>query len=127
MKPYILESLRQRYPVGTRVELVSMDDVQAPPIGTKGTVRGVDDIGSILVQWDNGCTLNVVYGEDECKVIEPTRICPFCKEAYTDYPALSRTDNKTEICPTCGVREALLHFGVKKNKVEEFITTYIKK
>jgi len=127
MKPYILESLRERYPVGTRVELIRMDDIQAPPIGTKGTVKGVDDIGSILVQWDNGCTLNVVYGEDECKVLEPTRICPFCKETYTDYPALSRTDNKTEICPTCGVREALLHFGVKKNKVEEFITTYIKK
>lgn len=58
---------------------------------------------------------------------EKTRICPFCKETYTDYPALSRMDSKTEICPTCGVREALLHFGVKKNKVEEFITTYIKK
>lgn len=127
MKSCILERLRERYPVGTRVELVRMDDVQGPPIGTKGTVKGVDDIGSILVQWDNGSSLNVVYGEDECKIIQPERICPFCKKTYTDYPALSRTDSKTEICPTCGVREALLHFGVKKNKVEEFITTYIKK
>ena len=38
-----LEALRSRYPAGTRVELLQMDDVQAPPIGTKGTVTGVDD------------------------------------------------------------------------------------
>lgn len=41
--------LRSRYPAGTRVELVRMDDPQAPPTGTKGTVRGVDDAGNILV------------------------------------------------------------------------------
>ena len=55
----IVEMLRRQYPVGTRVELVRMDDPQAPPIGTKGTVRGVDDIGSIMVAWDNGCGLSV--------------------------------------------------------------------
>ena len=46
-----------------------MDDPQAPPIGTKGTVRGVDDISSIMVAWDNGCGLSVAYGEDECRVL----------------------------------------------------------
>ncbi len=66
----ILESLRKKYPKGTRVELVKMDDVQAPPIGTKGTVIGVDDIGSIMVSWDSGSSLNVVYGEDVIKVIK---------------------------------------------------------
>lgn len=44
-----------------------MDDPQAPPIGTKGTVRGVDDIGSIMVAWDNGCGLSVAYDEDFCR------------------------------------------------------------
>ena len=44
-----------------------MDDVQAPPIGTKGTVYGVDDTGSMLVNWDNGSGLNVVYGVDSCR------------------------------------------------------------
>ena len=62
-----VERLRWEYPVGCRVELVQMDDVQAPPIGTKGTVRGVDDIGSIMVRWDNGCGLSVAYGEDMCR------------------------------------------------------------
>lgn len=66
----ILESLRKKYPKGTRVELVKMDDVQAPPIGTKGTVIGVDDIGSIMISWDNGSSLNVVYGEDVVKVLK---------------------------------------------------------
>ena len=67
----VLLALRERYPKGARVELVQMDDAQAPPVGTKGTVRGVDDMGSIMVAWDNGCGLSVAYGEDICrKVVE---------------------------------------------------------
>ena len=65
----VVEVLRQQYPVGTQVELVRMDDPQAPPIGTKGTVKGVDDIGSIMVAWDNGCGLSVAYGADICKKV----------------------------------------------------------
>ena len=60
----IVERIRREYPAGTRVVLVRMDDVQAPPVGTKGTVKGVDDTGSLLMRWDNGSGLNVVYGED---------------------------------------------------------------
>ena len=64
-----VESLRRAYPVGCRVELVQMDDPQAPPVGTMGTVSGVDDIGSIMVRWDNGSGLSVVFGEDRCRRI----------------------------------------------------------
>ena len=64
-----VERVRKEYPVGTRVELVRMDNPQAPPVGTKGTVRGVDDIGSIMVAWDNGCGLSVTYNEDSCRVV----------------------------------------------------------
>jgi hypothetical protein len=64
IRPEQLELLRRTYPNGTRVELVRMDDVQAPPIGTKGTVYGIDDTGSLLIHWDNGSGLNVIYGED---------------------------------------------------------------
>ena len=59
-----VERIRRDYPAGTRVELVRMDDAQAPSAGTKGTVKGVDDTGSLLMRWDNGSGLNVVYGED---------------------------------------------------------------
>ena len=62
-----LERIRRQYPAGTRVELVKMDDFQAPPLGTKGTVIAVDDSGSLLVHWDNGSSLNVIYGIDEVK------------------------------------------------------------
>ena len=60
----VVERIRRQFPVGCRVELLRMDDVQAPPIGTKGTVTGVDDTGSLMVNWDNGCGLNVIYGID---------------------------------------------------------------
>ena len=46
----IVEDIRKHYPVGCRVELIKMDDVQAPSVGAMGTVIGVDDIGSIMVQ-----------------------------------------------------------------------------
>lgn len=64
-----IEKYRREYPVGCRVELVSMDDFQAPPIGTCGTVKGVDDIGNLLVRWDNGSGLNAVLGVDVVRKI----------------------------------------------------------
>lgn len=62
----IVERVRREYPAGCRVKLTHMDDLQAPPLGTLGTVIGVDDTASIMVRWDNGSGLNVVYGEDSC-------------------------------------------------------------
>jgi hypothetical protein len=65
-----VERLRKQYPTGIRVELLQMDDLQAPPVGTKGSVTGVDDSGSIMVNWDNGSGLNIVYGIDICRKLE---------------------------------------------------------
>ncbi len=71
-----IEKLRARYPEGCRVELIKMDDLQAPPPGTKGTVKGVDDIGSIMVSWDNGSHLSVAFGADIVRRLESvTTIC----------------------------------------------------
>lgn len=68
-RPDEIKRLKSQYPVGSRVELVSMDDVQAPPAGTQGTVLGIDDTGSIMVAWDNGSSLNVIFQVDRVKVI----------------------------------------------------------
>ncbi len=68
-----LLNLREKYPAGCRVELLKMDDMQAPKIGTKGTVVGVDDIGSIMVRWDSGSSLSVAFGEDLCRRIHDDR------------------------------------------------------
>ena len=65
-KKEIVERIRKEYPKGTRVRLIKMDDMQAPPLGTEGTVIGVDDTGSIMVAWDNGSSLNVIYNVDKC-------------------------------------------------------------
>ena len=65
----IVERVKKEYPAGTRVELVRMDDFQAPTNGTNGTVRCVEDYAIIMVAWDNGSSLNVVYGEDICRKI----------------------------------------------------------
>lgn len=70
IKRETVERLRKEYPQGCRVQLVKMDDPQAPPVGTCGTVIGVDDIGSIMVNWDNGCGLSVAFGEDRCRRID---------------------------------------------------------
>ena len=67
-----IDFLREQYPAGTRVALVAMDDAQAPPVGTKGTVLAVDDIGSLIMRWDYGSGLNVVLdgGDRVCKLDE---------------------------------------------------------
>jgi len=38
---------------------------------------------------------------------ESMNVCPRCNQEYTGFPALSRVDNKTEICSDCGTQEAL--------------------
>lgn len=64
--------LREQYPVGSRVELVHMDDPYNRKLapGCKGTVRWVDDIGTIHVDWDCGSRLGVAYGEDACRKVD---------------------------------------------------------
>lgn len=57
--------MKECYPVGSRVKLVFMDDAQAPPVGTLGTVSCVDAIGTIHVRWDTGSTLGVT-AVDKC-------------------------------------------------------------
>nr|WP_231288887.1 DUF4314 domain-containing protein [Streptococcus urinalis] len=51
------------------MRLVQMDDPRPVPVGTLGTVLDVDDIGSLIVYWDNGQSLNVLYGIDSVEKI----------------------------------------------------------
>lgn len=69
-----VEDLRQKYTPGTRVRLTRMEYDPAPvPVGTLGTVDGVDDSGSIMVHWDNGSSLSVLFGIDRCEIVEGDR------------------------------------------------------
>ena len=67
-----IERLREQYPPGTRVELVRMDDpynrILKP--GDLGTVEFVDSAGTLVMRWDCGSSLGVVYGEDEVRIVK---------------------------------------------------------
>lgn len=65
-----LEHLKNTYPIGSIIELVEMNDPQAPTPGTKGRVLDIDDIGSLLVAWENGSRLNVLWNIDKVKIVE---------------------------------------------------------
>lgn len=69
MNDTILKQLKSSYPKGTRVKLIQMEDPYPVPVGTLGTVVGVDDIGSLLVKWDNGSQLNVLFGVDSVQKV----------------------------------------------------------
>ena len=63
--------LREQYPKGTRVELVSMNDPYNRKLkpGDQGIVTLVDDMGTIFVDWDCGSGLGVAYGEDRIRKV----------------------------------------------------------
>ena len=65
LKREAIERLKKQYPKGIRVELVIMHDAYPVPPGTKGTVAGIDDIGTIHVKWDNGRIMGCIPGVDE--------------------------------------------------------------
>ena len=65
-----VERMRNQYPPGTRVEVVSLcnEEEHLKP-GMKGTVVGVDDQPALLVNWDNGSSLSLLIGQDSFRVL----------------------------------------------------------
>ncbi len=64
-----LAMLREKYPTGTTVRLISMNDEQAPLVGTIGEVQFVDDVGSVHVHWRNGSSLAVIPDVDVVEIL----------------------------------------------------------
>ena len=65
-----IAALQRKYPRGTKVELLGMDDPQAPPTGTMGEVIGVDDAGQLLVRWETGSSLSLIPGVDSFRIVQ---------------------------------------------------------
>ena len=62
--------IKNRYPAGTRIELYSMGDDPRPiESGTRGTVRVVDDMGTVHCNFDNGRCLGLIPGEDSFGIV----------------------------------------------------------
>lgn len=93
-----VERLRREYPAGTRVRLLAMDDVQAPPAGTLGTVTAVDDAGHILMSWDSGGSLNLVYGVDSFEKV------PTMSDKVRDQILAVRATGRTNMFDTNAVQ-----------------------
>ena len=51
----------------------------------------------------------------------PAAVCPLCGCTYREYPAISRTDNRTPICPDCGIRQALEGLGVSRAEQDHIL------
>lgn len=113
----IVEEIRKRYPKGSRVALVFMDDTQAPPVGTLGTILGVDDIGSLMVEWDNGSHLNVIYGEDKVRIVHYNKTIQFQFEEV-------RTTGLVNMLDYTGVQRKAMMLGYFE--LVEFIKNYRK-
>ena len=72
MNEETLRKLKDQYREGMMVKLIEMKDKSAPPSGTFGTVKGVDDVGTVHVDWENGSTLGFIPGVDNVKVLAST-------------------------------------------------------
>lgn len=60
-----VQRMKENYPPGTRIMLLQMGDDPRPiEPNTKGTVKVVDDMGTLHCNFDNGRSLGIVPGED---------------------------------------------------------------
>ena len=65
-----LEQLRKQYPIGTKIQLISMRDEKYPILpGTIGVVTHIDDMGSIHLKWQNGSSLAIIPEVDSFRVV----------------------------------------------------------
>lgn len=65
-----VERIRKMHSKGCRVELISMDDPYSRlSSGDRGTVKLVDDTGTVFVNWDCGSSLGIAYGVDRIRKV----------------------------------------------------------
>lgn len=66
----IKNEIKKKYPIGSIIKLTKMDDPYAPPIGTIGEIIDIDDIGSLLIRWENGSSLRVTAHDDKIEIVK---------------------------------------------------------
>lgn len=69
-----VEEIKQKYPAGTKICLIKMQDPYPVPPGTLGTVDFVDDQGQIHTKWKSGSSLALEIDVDEFEIVHPQRV-----------------------------------------------------
>jgi hypothetical protein len=67
-------------------------------------------------QWivGNGCKLAIEFNRKNFEKISDLGLCPRCKHDLGKIPAISRLDNKTNICSQCGQEEAMFDYSISQ-------------
>ena len=69
-----LAQLRKQYPVGTKIQLISMRNETYPVLpGTVGEVTHIDDAGSIHMRWENGSSLALIPEIDSFQTVSEVK------------------------------------------------------
>lgn len=97
LKPYQVEQIKKKYPVGTRIQLDHMEGERDMPDGLCGTVEFIDDQGQLHMHWDNGRSLALVTNVDDFHILLPQEQGggslkpenPAPKEVETDYEPMN--------------------------------------
>ena len=66
----IKNEIKKKYPIGSIIKPPKMDDPYAPQIGTIGEIADIEDIGSLLIKWENGSSLRVTAHDDKIEIVK---------------------------------------------------------
>lgn len=130
MKQVNVQEIKEKYPVGTRICLIHMDDKYSKiRKGDEGTVTGVDDAGQIQMCWDCGSGLSLIPDVDEFEMIPEPVLVHKAKECLEKYHAIQEYLTKSNGCELCDadtilcdvVENADCHIeGLGENLLEQY-------
>lgn len=116
------ENNQDRYIIGKRIRLIKMEDQYTDLTeNSLGTITGVDDMGQIMVRWDNGSSLSVIPEIDEFEIIEESKKSFKYIKMFEDFE--SELQNGIEVVeaePDSETSKIKRHFPGVDASIEEF-------
>lgn len=92
-----VNEIKEKFPHGTKIELINMKGEMKMPKGLKGEVKMVDDIGQIHMQWENGSSLALNIQEDNFKKLEEKNKISVLLIEPGQYPKLVDIEENLEV------------------------------